>query len=89
MLRHIKLTKEEIKLLRPGLQVCWPMNNWGIDENTNWEYGVVYAPAHPVRCLSTVGVEVDGDRSEIHKNFLYKELVPEIEYQHEVRDCDN
>ena len=88
MLRHIKLTKEDFKLLRPGLQVCWPTNN-RIDENTNWEFGTVDSPAHPVRCFSTVWVQVDGHRREVHKNYLYRELVPEIEHQHEQWDYNN
>ena len=84
----LKLTKQEIKLLRPGMQVCWPTNN-RINENTKWEYGVVYSPAYPVRCLSTVWVQVDGHIKEIHKNYLYRELVFEIEHQHEVWDYSN
>jgi hypothetical protein len=88
MLKHIKLTKQEIKLLRPGTHVCWPTKNW-INENTTWEFGTVYSPVHPVRCISTVWLEVDGDRRDIHKNFLYRELVPEIEDQHEQWDYNN
>jgi hypothetical protein len=88
MLRHIKLTKEDIKLLRPGMQVCWPTNNWN-DENTNWEFGTVYSPAHPVRCSSTIWVQVDGHHREVHKNYLYRELVPEIGNQHEEWDHNN
>ena len=89
MLKRIKLTKAEIKLLRPGSQVCWPTKNW-INENTRWEFGTVYSPTHPVRCLSTVVVRVsDGSQREVHKNYLYRELVPEIERLHEVWDYDN
>ena len=87
MLRCIKLTKEDFKLLRPGLQICWPTNNW-IDENTNWEFGTVYS-AHPVRCFSTISVQVDGHHREVHKNYLFRELVPDIERQHEEWDYNN
>jgi hypothetical protein len=88
MLRYIKLTKEDIKLLRLGSQVCWPTNN-RIDENTDWELGIVYSPAHPVRCFSTVWVQVGGHHREIHKNYLYREIVPEIEHQHVEWDYNN
>jgi hypothetical protein len=88
MLRRIKLTKEDFKLLRPGFQVCWPTNNWK-SENTNWEFGTVYSPTHPVRCFSTISVQVDGQRREVQKNVLYRELVPEIEHQHQEWDYNN
>jgi hypothetical protein len=32
---------------------------------------------------------VDGHRREVHKNYLYRELVPEIEHQHEQWDYNN
>ena len=82
------MTKEDIKLLCPGIQVCWPTNNW-LGENTDWEFGTVYSPTHPVRCFSTVRVQVDGYLREVHKNYLYRELVPEIENQHEHWDYNN
>jgi hypothetical protein len=77
-----------MKLLRPGSQVCWPMNN-RIDDKTNWEFGTVYSPLHPVRCFSTVWVEVNGQQREVRKDHLYREVVPEIEHQHEQWDYNN
>ena len=88
MLAHIKLTKRDFKLLRPGMQVCWPTNDW-LGENTDWEFGTVYSPVHPVRCFSTVCVQADGHRTEVHKNILYREIVPDIERQHEEWDYNN
>jgi hypothetical protein len=87
MLKRIKLTKGNIRLLRPRFQVCWPTDNW-IDQDTRWESGTVYS-AHPVRCFSTISIQVDGRRREAHKNYLYRELVPEIELSARAVDYNN
>jgi hypothetical protein len=87
MLRFAKLTKEDFRFLRPGLEVCWPTNNW-LGEDTDWEFGIVCS-AHPVRCFSTVWVQAYDGRREVYKNLLHREIVPDIELQHEEWDYND
>lgn len=55
-----------------------------MNEKTGWEFGTVSSPDHPVRSSSTLVVRANGHLREVYKNGLYRELVLEIEFQHDI-----
>jgi hypothetical protein len=86
-----KLTRKELRQLKPGDWVAWGKSNW--DKTINppfsfWEEAQVMA--HPVRCHQHVTVRFAGLPHQVPKNRLYKiPPVIAIENMHEEYDYDS
>ena len=89
MTEYTKLTGKEINKLKPGDLVAWREQRWKpIGPNTKWVEAQL--AESPIRCYHVIFVQLDGLRTPIEKNRLYKPpVVVEIDVMHEVWNYDS
>jgi hypothetical protein len=89
MTEYTRLTRRDIKNLKPGDWVAWREERWGpIAPNAKWAEAQL--TDHPIRCYQVVFVRFGGIRTAIEKNRLHKPpAVVGIDAIHEVLDYDS
>ena len=89
MTEYTRLTRRDIKNLKPGDWVAWRKERWGpICPNAKWAEAQL--TDHPIRSYQVVFVRFGGIRTPIEKNRLHKPpAVVGIDIIHEVWDYDS
>jgi hypothetical protein len=70
-----KLTRKELRSLKPGAWVAWRKTNWNTPDEEKFPFHEGQVIAQPVRSGHKVMVLFDGLAQAVHKNQLY-EVIP-------------
>ena len=85
-----KLTRKELRRLKPGDWVAWGKTNWDTPDKQDFAFWEAQVTAHPVRSAQEVMVLFNGLPHAVHKNRLYKvPPVIEVEEMHTQYDYNS
>ena len=89
MTEYTRLNRKDMKTLKPDDWVAWAGDRWNpIGPNTKWVEAQL--TDNPIRCYNVVFVRIEGIRTPIEKNRLYKPApVVEMDVMHEVWGYDS